>query len=157
SISATGLRMERPGFGQRVVPAKGSVLASPRYGDWTEEPDYFFHWLRDSALVMQAVIGRIEAGDQSADWTGHARAFIPLSLAIARLSGRQALPALHDFRARTRADLQQFVRDDAELAAVEGEAALGEVRTNADGSFDFTRWSRPQNDGPALRALAAMR
>jgi glucoamylase len=157
SISATGLRMERPGFGQSVVPAKGSVLASPRYGDWTDEPDYFFHWLRDSVLVMQAVIGRVEAGDASADWGGHLRDFIRFSLAIARLSGAQALPALAAFRGRTRADLRQFVRDDAEVAAVAGDTPLGEVRTNADGSLDFTRWSRPQNDGPALRALAAMR
>jgi glucoamylase len=56
-----------------------------------------------------------------------------------------------------RADLRQFLRPDEEIAAVEGERTLAEVRTNADGTLDFTRWSRPQNDGPALRALTVMR
>jgi glucoamylase len=156
SISATDLRMHRPGFSQTVVPAPGSVLASPRYGDWTSEPDYFFHWLRDSALIMQAVIGRIEAGDSSADWAGHFGDFVRFSLEISRISGRQFLETV-DFRSGVRADLRQFLRPDEEVAAVEGERTLAEVRTNADGTLDFTRWSRPQNDGPALRALAAMR
>jgi glucoamylase len=156
SISATGLKMHRPGFGQIVVPALGSVLASPRYGDWTSEPDYFFHWLRDSALVMQAVIGRIEVGDSSADWAGHFRDFVRFSLEIGRISGRQFLATV-DFKSGARADLRQFLRPDEEIAAVEGERTLAEVRTNADGTLDFTRWSRPQNDGPALCALAAMR
>jgi glucoamylase len=34
---------------------------------------------------------------------------------------------------------------------------LGEVRYNPDGSLDILKWSRPQHDGPALRALVAMR
>jgi glucoamylase len=34
---------------------------------------------------------------------------------------------------------------------------LGEPRFHADGRADETEWGRPQNDGPALRALAAIR
>jgi len=34
---------------------------------------------------------------------------------------------------------------------------LGEPRFSADGTIDFLRWSRPQYDGPALRALACLR
>ncbi len=38
-----------------------------------------------------------------------------------------------------------------------GDAALAEARVNPDGTLDFTRWARPQNDGPALRVLALKR
>ena len=55
SISRTDLVKVRPGFGQRVRAAPGSVLASPVLADWDPEPDYFFHWFRDSALVMDAL------------------------------------------------------------------------------------------------------
>ncbi len=34
---------------------------------------------------------------------------------------------------------------------------LADARVNADGTLDFTRWSRPQADGPALRCLALLR
>ena len=34
---------------------------------------------------------------------------------------------------------------------------LGEARHKADGGLDVLKWGRPQNDGPALRALAVMR
>ena len=47
--AADALLKERPGFDTRVRPAKGSVLASPSSAD----PDYFFHWLRDSAAVIE--------------------------------------------------------------------------------------------------------
>jgi glucoamylase len=44
-----------------------------------------------------------------------------------------------------------------EIAAVHGNLVPGDVRYNADGSLDVIRWNRPQYDGPALRALVAMR
>ncbi|HWE79636.1 MAG TPA: glycoside hydrolase family 15 protein, partial [Pseudolabrys sp.] len=55
AISATNLRRERVAFRQTIVPAPGSVLASPAIADWNPEPDYFFHWVRDSAIVMRTV------------------------------------------------------------------------------------------------------
>ena len=53
--------------------------------------------------------------------------------------------------------MQQYLRPNEEIAAVHGNAVPGEARYNADGSLDFIRWNRPQHDGPALRALVAMR
>ena len=41
-------------------------------------------------------------------------------------------------------------------AALTGDALLGEPRFNPDGTLDIFRWSRPQYDGPALRALACL-
>ena len=55
AISATHLTRTRKPFRQTVIPAKGSVLASPVIADWNPEPDYFFHWVRDSAIAMKAV------------------------------------------------------------------------------------------------------
>ncbi len=53
--------------------------------------------------------------------------------------------------------MQQYLRPDEEIAAVHGGQVAGDVRYNADGSLDFIRWNRPQYDGPASRALVAMR
>ena len=55
SVSATNLVKERPGFGQRVVPRPGSVLASPVPASYDPDPDYFFHWFRDSAIIIDAL------------------------------------------------------------------------------------------------------
>jgi glucoamylase len=43
-----------------------------------------------------------------------------------------------------------------ELRSLQGDKLLGEPRFNPDGSLDVLQWSRPQYDGPALRALACL-
>ncbi|MFN4088323.1 MAG: glycoside hydrolase family 15 protein [Alphaproteobacteria bacterium] len=155
SVSATGLTKRRDGFGQTVVPARGSVLASPVLADYDPDPDYFFHWLRDSALVVTAATILAARGDRAADWPRHIADFVGFSRRLGGLSGR-AVVADDGFRRSVGADLVRFVRPEAELAAVEGDALGGEVRFNPDGTLDIVRWGRPQNDGPALRALALM-
>src|SRR5579863_599427 len=55
SISATDIIKQRPGFGVAVQASIGSVVASPVLASYDPEPDYFFHWYRDSALVMDAL------------------------------------------------------------------------------------------------------
>jgi Glycosyl hydrolases family 15 len=62
AISATQLVMERSGFGQRIRPHAGSVLASPVQAHYDPEPDYFFHWFRDSAIVIDALRVALLAG-----------------------------------------------------------------------------------------------
>src|ERR1700746_4043099 len=62
AISATGLIKERPGFGQTIRPARGSILASAAMGSWGPDPDYFFHWLRDSAVAVDALRHLIRDG-----------------------------------------------------------------------------------------------
>jgi hypothetical protein len=54
-ISATDIIKERPGFGQTVQAHVGSVVASPVLASYDPDPDYFFHWYRDSAIVMDAM------------------------------------------------------------------------------------------------------
>jgi glucoamylase len=53
-------------------------------------------------------------------------------------------------------DFLQFLRDDAELAKVQGEMVVAESRVNPDGTLDISKWARPQHDGPPLRALALL-
>ncbi len=152
-ISATTLVKERPGFGTSVRPAKGSVLASPSAHD----PDYFFHWLRDSAAVMDAVRILIRHGEDAKDWTARFADFVDFSLGLCAISGPDFLAREAGFRDKVVPGFLQFVRPDEEIAAVQGDRVLGEPRFNADGTFDFIRWNRPQHDGPAARALTVMR
>ncbi len=156
SISATALAMHRPGFGQTVRPAAGSVLASPAIAFSSGEPDYFFHWIRDSAAVMEAVRILANAEKPSGEWTARFKEFVQFSLGLGTIDGARFLTNA-DFRAKTSPEMQQYLRPDEEIAAVQGNRAAGDVRYNADGTLDFIRWNRPQHDGPALRALVAMR
>ncbi len=155
-ISATDLEMNRSGFGQVIRPAPGSVLASPSVAFDSGAPDYFFHWIRDSAAVMDAARILAKAGEPSADWAALFNEFVQFSLDLRKIDGPRFLGS-GDFRAKTLPEMQQYLRPNEEIAAVHGNAVPGEARYNADGSLDFLRWNRPQHDGPASRALVAMR
>lgn len=159
AISATQLIRRRVAFGQTIVPAKGSVLASPVIADWDPEPDYFFHWLRDSALVMRTIADLTRdasSNDERARWRGHFEDFVDFSLALSKLNGAEFL-ARSRHRQITRRGFRKFLRPNSEIRVLAGDRLLGEPRFNPDGTIDIFRWSRPQYDGPALRALACLR
>jgi glucoamylase len=156
AISATHLVMERPGFGQRVTPRLGSVLASPVPGHYDPDPDYFFHWFRDSAIVIDAMRVALEAGYTDSCALTRLREFVQFNLDLRSIDG-QAFLGTSDFRARVQPAFLEYVRPDTEIAGLSGKSILGDVRVNADGTPDFTRWSRPQSDGPALNCLALLR
>jgi glucoamylase len=159
AISAGHLVRRRDAFGQIVVPAAGSVLASPTIADWDPEPDYFFHWVRDSAIVMRSVAELMEEAATDPErqrWRRHFEDFVRFSLALSGLDGAQFLGRSRH-RQATRRDQRKFLRRDAEIRALTGDKLLGEPRFNPDGTIDILRWSRPQYDGPALRALACLR
>jgi glucoamylase len=159
AISATQLIRWREAFGQTIVPAKGSVLASPVIANWDPEPDYFFHWLRDSALIMSTVADLMQdapSNDERAHWRRHFEDFVDFSLALSKLNGAEFLARSH-YRQITRRGSRKFLRPYSEVRSLAGDRLLGEPRFNPDGTIDIFRWSRPQYDGPALRALACMR
>ena len=156
AISATDLVMERPGFGQRVVPQPGSVLASPVIAHYDPDPDYFFHWFRDAAVVIDALRVALAAGYLDRSAVTRFRECVQFGLSLLSLDG-PAFLRRHDFRAAVQPRYLEYLRSDEELRAITGEAVLADTRVNADGSPDFIRWSRPQTDGPALRALALLR
>ena len=135
----------RQGFGQVITPAKGSVVASPIPALYDPDPDYFFHWFRDSAAVMDALALVRDAVPQSRRLFED---FVDFSLKLSGLDGRRMPP---DWRAATAPDFERFLRKD--IAQAHGDAIAAETRVNPDGTLDITDWPRPQHDGPALRAL----
>jgi glucoamylase len=156
AISATHLAMERPGFGQRVVPRPGSVLASPVVAHYDPEPDYFFHWFRDAAIVIDGLRVALAEGYVAPGVLGRLREFVEFSLALRSLDGR-AFSRDAGVRARTQPAFLQYLRPDTEMEAIAGARVAGDVRVNADGTLDFIRWGRPQADGPALECIALLR
>ena len=157
SISPVGIVRTRAGFGQQVRPLRGAIVASPVPGSYDPDPDYFFHWYRDSAVVIDAVrllLGQSDTADSVE--RAHFADFVHFSLALADLDGRR-LVASPGWRERVAPDFVRYLRTDAELAAAHGEAVAGETRVNPDGTLDISQWARPQHDGPALRALALLR
>ena len=158
AISRTDLVKERSGFGRFVRPAKGSILASPVLAAYDPDPDYFFHWLRDSAVVIDALRRLIESGGVEArDGVGIFRDFLGFSLALSSLDGPAFLEKAGDYRAKVEPHFLQFLRPEAEIREIVADNVLGEPRFDPDGSFDILKWSRPQHDGPALRILAVLR
>jgi glucoamylase len=155
SISARDTLKERPGFGQTVRPVAGSVVASPVLASWDPDPDYFFHWFRDSAIVIDAVRLLYEAGHLGAEALMHFADFVRFSLSLKALDGR-ALAASPQWRSTVRPDFVQYLRGD-DLKRVSGDAVYADTRVNPDGTLDISRWARPQHDGAPLRALAVLR
>ena len=156
AISATHLQRVRAPFSQAIVPARGSVLASPAIADWNPEPDYFFHWVRDSAIVMRvvaALAANAPDSDERRRWRAHFDDYVAFSLRLAR-------PDVRNFEShsgQTDAAYRKILRRDDDIRALDSDAVLGDPRFNPDGTIDILGWSRPQYDGPALRALACLR
>jgi glucoamylase len=155
-ISPVSIVKHRPGFGQTIRPIVGAVVASPVLGNYDPDPDYFFHWFRDSAVVIDALrllyVDR-RIGDEALQ---HLRDFTRFSLAVNELDGR-TVAAEQGRRARVAPELLQYLREDHDLASVHGDAVVAETRVNPDATLDVLRWARPQHDGPPLRALALLR
>lgn len=156
SISPVSIVKHRPGFGQTVRPRPGAIVASPVLADYNPDPDYFFHWFRDSAVVIDALrLLHLERriGDEALQ---HLRDFTRFSLDLNRLDGRAAA-AVADRRACVAPELLQYLREDHDLARAFGDLVAAETRVNPDGTLDVCRWNRPQHDGAPLRALALLR
>ena len=156
SISPVGIVRARPAFGQKIVARRGAIVASPVPGAYDPDPDYFYHWYRDAAVIMDALRLAYFEGSAGSEGLVHLSDFVQFSLALRQLDGR-ALAKSAAWRDQVAPDHRQYLRDDAELARVHGAAVCGETRVNADGTLDITRWGRPQHDGAALRALTLMR
>ena len=156
AVSATTLVKRRPALGHTIRPARGSILASPEMAAYDPKPDYFFHWLRDSALVADGLREAIEDGTLAPSSVEHLIDFVDFSLELCRLDGPRFLRE-GGYPETVEPSFRQHVRSRAEIAEIVGDRILGEGRHNADGSLDVLKWGRPQNDGPALRALTVIR
>ncbi len=156
SVSPLGLVKSRPGFGQTIRPLAGSIVASPVLAAYDPDPDYFFHWFRDSAVVIEALRLLFEAGALGAEAIEHVTHFVAFSSSLNQLDGRKLVSA-PQWREAVTPDFKQYLRDDPDLAVAHSEHVVAETRVNPDGTLDLSKWCRPQHDGPALRALALLR
>jgi glucoamylase len=157
AISATQIIKERPGFGQRLIPHLGSVLASPVPASYDPDPDYFFHWFRDSSLVIDAL--RVAFGQGLVDEKKaleKLREFVDFTRGLQNLNGQKFLQQ-HDYESSTQPTFLQYLRPKEEIARISNNSIFAETRVNPDGTFDVTRWPRPQMDGPALLILTLLR
>jgi glucoamylase len=155
SVSAVDIVKLRPGFGQTMRPSRGAIVASPVPASYDPDPDYFFHWYRDSAVVIDTMRLLFAEGLLGSEALGHLADFVHFSRSLQQIDGHAVADGA--WRDRVRADFTQYLRSPAELAAVHGDAVAAETRVNPDGTLDISRWSRPQHDGPPLRALALLR
>ncbi|MCB0351098.1 MAG: glycoside hydrolase family 15 protein [Bdellovibrionales bacterium] len=102
---------------------RGAVIASPS----KHNPNYYYHWVRDGALVMDIWMRRLEGYPS-------------------RLSNANLEALMWDF--------VHFTEYGQHIPALSG---LGEPRYDVDGFPNQEPWGRPQNDGPALRASLLIR
>jgi len=156
SISPVSIVKQRPGFGQTIRPLAGAIVASPVLADYNPDPDYFFHWFRDSAVVIDALRLLYAEGRVGDEALQHLHDFVRFSLDLNRLDGRAAA-AVEDRSACVAPELLQYLREDHDLAKAFGDLVAAETRVNPDGTLDVCRWNRPQHDGAPLRALALLR
>ncbi len=111
---------------QNIQPAgtaKGTIVASPSKAN----PDYWFHWVRDAALVMSAII---DVAQRTNDY-----------------QTKKYLYSLVD----------NYIYRVKENQKAAGFWGLGEPKYNVDGTVYTGPWGRPQHDGPALRALTLIK
>ncbi|CAI7639579.1 unnamed protein product [Penicillium glandicola] len=99
----------------------GIVVASPS----TSDPDYFYTWSRDSALVFKTLVDMFKNGDTD------------LLLLIEEYISAQA-----------------YIQTVSNPSGALSSGGLGEPKFNADETAFTGSWGRPQRDGPALRATA---
>ena len=111
SISPVSIVKQRPGFGQTIRPLAGAIVASPVLADYNPDPDYFFHWFRDSAVVVDALRLLYIEGHIGDEALQHLRDFVRFSLDLNRLDGRAAA-AVEDRSACVAPELLQYLRED---------------------------------------------
>ena len=105
----------------------GAVIASPSRAN----PDYYYHWVRDAALVMVPVLQQYKT-------TRSAR--------VKNLLFKK----FHDYINFSRSN-QKI--SDADPNLIDPRFIMGEPKFTVTGGAYNKGWGRPQNDGPALRAI----
>ena len=87
-------------------------------------PNYYFHWVRDAGIVMDSVVKEYVLATD--------------------LNTKRVL----------RRKLIEYLQFSLHIQNVPAPTGLGEPKFHVDGSAFTGPWGRPQNDGPALRAMS---
>lgn len=99
----------------------GAIIASPSRSN----PDYYYHWVRDSGIAVRALLFLYESEQDPA-------------------ARRRYFDMLITF--------VEFSRH-IQRTAIELGSGLGEPKFTVDGTPYKLPWARPQDDGPAIRAI----
>ncbi len=108
--------------------APGAIYASPS----RENPEYFRHWVRDAALVMNTALTLAERSDSA--------------------TRNRIVQGLIDYVRFSRGN--QLTNNPSGTPA---DGGLGEPWFYMNGAANWKGWGRPQLDGPALRAITLIR
>lgn len=108
--------------------AAGSVMASPS----KENPEYFRHWVRDAALSIKVLLIELDRAIANDD----------------RHSGLEVVRKILDF-----VDFSRQLQLTPNRSGNAATGGLGEPLFEITGAAFNKGWGRPQNDGPALRAI----
>ncbi len=109
----------------RTDIAPGAIIAAPS----KQRPDYFYHWTRDAALVLEAALDLYQSGQLNLRQRQMLQKFFLDHVQFSQLTQQHALKAV----------------------------GLGEPKFFVDGRVYTGSWGRPQNDGPALRSSSLIR
>lgn len=113
---------EEPKVTGGPAPVPGIVVGALHKKD----PDYYFHWVRDSSHVMARVAEAYELRRPYIDW------------------------------ALLEKEFEDYLKLSQKLQNTKSPYGIGEPRFTITGEADTLPWSRPQYDGPALRALSVL-
>jgi glucoamylase len=111
--------------GRLIHSVPGAVLASPSSRSSVFSQDYQYHWVRDAAITMNEVVYlySIATPSEKKVWRPYLLNYV-------------------NFEAKAQKEVSR-----------EGEQTLGQPKYNMDATIWEGPWGRPQNDGPALRAI----
>lgn len=92
-----------------------------------EKPNYYFHWVRDAGLVMDVIIDLYHKTSNK------------------------------DYKHQLERKILSYIDFSKQNQRADALTGLGEPKFYVDGRPYDLAWGRPQNDGPALRALALIK
>lgn len=117
----------------------GTVIAATS----RDRPNYYYHWVRDGALVMGSVLDFYENAGDDATRRGYQDV----------LQSYVYLTRHHQLTKTPSGDAERQAsgKDTVNLSD------LGEPKFEVDGAAFTGSWGRPQDDGPALRAITLTR
>ncbi|GJJ68419.1 glucoamylase [Entomortierella parvispora] len=117
----------------------GAVAGAVVAAQSTSNPDYWYHWARDSSLTMDTIARLYANAIASGDTTN-------ADLYLSKLQAWITFEAGLASRTNPTVNITGNILDN-----------VGEPKFNVDGSAFTGSWGRPQNDGPGLRVRAIKR
>ncbi|OBA24707.1 Six-hairpin glycosidase [Hanseniaspora valbyensis NRRL Y-1626] len=126
---------------------EGSILASPS----TENPNYFYDWVRDSGILMKTILNFVKVQLEFIDYdVEHDYVLKHVSFKNYKLFAFCLKNFNHNYVLMQQDNLSGSCDPNGDLKG------LGEPKWNLDETRYDDPWGRPQNDGPAIRAMAAL-